>query len=487
MAGSYGRRMTRTALISLLVVALVAGCDSDSSDRAGGEKPVKAKVLTMANAQYFPDELAAFRDSVERVSGGRLRLKLINDYGSGREGNPEANLIRDVSAGKADLGLAATRIFDELGVADFNPLHAPMLIDSYALEEKVLSDDLVGPMLDSLEELGLRGVGVLPGPLRRPFGKHPLRTLDDWAGTSIGSSGGDQVGKALRAIGAKRELDYSGEDTSRVDGLDTHLASVLPNRYHREVPYLTGNVVLWARPLVMFAGPDVNSDDLAVLRRAAQDATPDALALSRSLEREALAATCRASLRVVSASPAEVEALGTAFRPVYAEPARDEAANRAVTRIRELAAEVDAGVDAVRCPQTSAAAAGAIPPGTYRTVITRAELAEYEGSSWAEFVSVDPDPRALKAKTREVRLEFTEHGTFTLSPVLVSGKPEVEWDGTYSIYRDRLKLDGSDGVVLTMRVHRDGKPLRFTDVEEPDVKGPGRPMPPWREPFVKID
>src|SRR5215208_2787552 len=193
--------MTSKPLIPLLAVALLAGCGSERADRAGGEKPVKAKVLVMANAQYFPDELAAFGEAVERVSDGRLRLKWINEYGAGRDGNPEVNVVRDVSAGKADLGWAATRIFDELGVSAFNPLHAPMLIDSYELEQRVLSDGLLDPMLDSLGEIGLRGVGVLPGPLRRPFGKRPLRALADWRGKSIGSSGGDQVGMALRAGG----------------------------------------------------------------------------------------------------------------------------------------------------------------------------------------------------------------------------------------------------------------------------------------------
>jgi len=43
----YGRRMTRTTLILLLVAALLAGCDSDNSDGAGGAKPVTAKVLVM--------------------------------------------------------------------------------------------------------------------------------------------------------------------------------------------------------------------------------------------------------------------------------------------------------------------------------------------------------------------------------------------------------------------------------------------------------
>jgi TRAP-type C4-dicarboxylate transport system substrate-binding protein len=478
---SYGRAMTAKPLIPLLAVALLAGCGSERSDRAGGDTAVKAKVLVMANAQYFPDELTAFRDAVERVSGGRLRIKLINQYGSGRKGNSEVNLIRDISAGKADLGWAATRIFDELGVAEFNPLHAPMLIESYALEEKVLTDDLVDPMLDSLGELGLRGVGILPGPMRRPFGKDPLVALDDWAGASIGSSGGEQVGKALRSLGARRELEFSAEDTSRVDGLDTHVASVLPNRYQRSIPYLTGNVVLWARPLVVFAGPDVSADDLAVLREAAKSAVPQVLELSRKLESDGLSEICRSGLQVVAASPPQIDALRAAFEPVYADLERDAAASRAVARIHELAQE-GGGVDTLRCPDAATAAAGTTPLGTYRTVVTRADIDKY-GLSWAEFVRGGPDPEAVKANAIEFRLEFTEQGTFTVGPVLRSGKfADDDGNGTYSIYRDRMTLHFADGNVITMRVQRDGNRLRFADLE-----APGRPFPPWRQTFVKID
>ncbi len=491
----YGRAMTRIPLIFLLALGLLAGCNSDKSDRAGGEKPVKAKVLRMANAQYYLDELEAFDKAVERASGGRLRLKWLNQYANGRDGNSEVNLIRDVSAGKVDLGWAATRIFDELGTPTFNPLHAPMLIDSYELEEKVLSDGLVDPMLESLDELGLRGIGVLPGPLRRPFGKHPLRGLGDWTGARIGSSGGKQVETALRAIGAKRELEYAGGETDRIDGLDTHIAAVPPNRYHRDVPYLTGNVVLWARPLVLFAGPNVSSEDLAVLRRAAEAALPDTLALSRSMESEALSEICRSALKVVSASTGEVDGLRPAFRPVYDALERDEGASRAVARIRELAREGD-GVEPVQCPEASKADAGAIPPGTYRTFITRADARQH-GFSWAQVVEDDPDPKALRSKTKENRLEFTEEGTFVVYDVWLDGTANIGWEGSYSLYRDRITVKGNDGAGLTARVEIDGDRLRFTDVQpisetpevtEPETAGPDPTALTWEsKPFVKID
>jgi hypothetical protein len=219
-------------------------------------------------------------------------------YGRGRDGNSEVNLIRDVSSGKADLGWAGTRAFDELGEPAFNPLHAPMLIDSYELEERVMSDDgVVAPMLGSLDELQLQGIGVLPGPLRRPLGRQPLRGLDDWAGGRILFSGGEQTEASLAALRATGRYDNPAinEATDELDGIEKHLAAVPGNHYHRDFPNLTGNVVLWPRPLVVFAGPDVSEEDLAVLRRAAREAIPDA---SRCRAR------WRAMLKRSSAEPA---------------------------------------------------------------------------------------------------------------------------------------------------------------------------------------
>jgi TRAP-type C4-dicarboxylate transport system substrate-binding protein len=484
---TYGRRMTRTPLISLLAVAVLAGCGSETSDRAGGAKPVEAKVLTMANANEDLSELEAFGEAVERVSGGRLRIKWLNGYGRGRDGNAEVNLIRDVNAGKADLGWAGTRVFDELGDAAFNPLHAPMLIDSYELEEKVLSDGLVDPMLESLGELDLQGIGVLPGPLRRPLGKRPLRGPGDWAGARIAASGGEQVERALRSLGSKVLYDNPGvsEETDTFDGIETHVGAVPGNHYHRDLPYLTGNLVLWPRPLVLFAGPDVSSADLAVLREAAKAAIPEAIAMSRSLESDALSEVCRSTLKVVSASAGDANRMRAAFRPVFDELERDAAASDAVARIRELARDGESGAAPVRCPAASKPATGTlIPPGTYRTFITRADAKE-RGFAWAQVVEEDPDPKALKATTKENRLEFTEQGTFLVFDVWLDGTPHIGWEGTYSIYRDRITVQGNEGTKITARVAIDGDRLRFTDVQP----GPNTPEAlTWgAKPFVKID
>ena len=487
MGDPYGRRMTRIALISLLVVALLAGCNSGNSDRAGGEKPVNAKVLVMANANFDPGELEAFDKAVRHASAGRLRLEWRNEYAKGRPGNAEANVIRDVSAGKADLGWAGTRVFDELGDAAFNPLLAPMLIDSYELEERVLSDPIVDPMLDSLHELQLQGIGIVPGPLRRPLGKHPLRGPSDWTDARIAWTGGVQTANALQSLGAKVFYDHPSvqEPTDNRDGIETQLAAVPGNHYQHDYPYLTGNVVLWPRADVLFAAPGVSSDDMAVLRRAAKEAIPETAALARSQESQARSELCRSTLKVVDASPAQVDDLRAAFLPLTRKLEGNEATRDATARIEQLARADDSGPGTVGCSSASKPATGAtIPPGTYRSVVTRADAKE-RGFSWSSVVESDPDPKALKSKTKEFRLKFTEQGSFVVYDVTLDGTPQIGWEGQYSIYRDRITVKGNEGTTITARFEVHGDRLHFTDVQP----GPNTPEAlTWgSEPFVKMD
>jgi TRAP-type transport system periplasmic protein len=274
--------MTRAALVIAAVVVALAtnACDSSESDRAGGEKPAeppagRASTLTLANVSSEPEVLQVFARKVKELSSGTRRIRFENNWGQGRRGNAEVNLIREVKAGKADLGWAGSRAFDLVGDRAFGPLHAPMLIDSFGLELKVVQDeDVVRPMLQSLERLGLEGVGVLPGPLRRPLGVRRLVAPHDWSGMRIGHAGGEQITASLRAVGARPRIIVSSGEFTGLDGVESHITSIAGNGYHHEAPYLTGNVVLWPRPLVLFAGESVGHAQLALLRRAARAAAP---------------------------------------------------------------------------------------------------------------------------------------------------------------------------------------------------------------------
>ena len=226
--------------------------------------------------------------------------------------------------------------------------------------------------------------------------------MDPATGTAqrISESGGVQIEAALRSLGAKVSYDNPAvtEPAGKLDGIETYVAAVPGNHYQYDFPYLTGNVVLWPRPLVLFAGPDVSSDDLAVLRTAAKQAIPDTLALDRSLETEAGTEVCRTGLKSVSASAGDVDALRAAFQPVTQRLERDKATGAAVARIEQLSHEGGGGSASFQCPDSAKPATrGTIPPGTYRTFLTRADAREH-GFSWAQVVEEDPDPRGAEGE-----------------------------------------------------------------------------------------
>lgn len=469
-AASTVGRMTRTPLIVLAVTAalVAAGCDlSSSSDRAGGDAPARRAItLTMANVNFAPEELEPFASAVDRVSGGRLRIRFANEWGrakgslsvderikGGDPGYGEANLIRDVQAGKADLGWAGSRAFDVVGDPAFRPLHAPMLIDSYALELEVLSGDLVEPMLKSLDELGLEGVGVLPGPLRRPLAKRPLLAPGDWSGALMGYQGGEQTARSLRVLGARPRLIPSGGSIAGLDGIEAHVNAITGNGYQREAPYLTGNVVLWPRPLVVFAGRRVAPAQLETLRKAAKEAIPAVLDVVRRNEGEKLDVACRQGMRVATAPATGVSALRRALRPIYADLERDESARRAVAEIERTGLTLGAPPDAAQCETGARPSRARIPDGTYQVTVTPRDALR---------AGLPPGDPYVRAGVSHHTLELHE-GDFLLG----SDTDPDGWEGTYSVYRDRVTVTGLDGETFTAHWSLDGGRLRFTSISDP--------------------
>src|SRR5436190_17552804 len=111
------------------------GCRGSSANKAGGPHAKSTLVLTMADWSDG-DGLEAFANQVERLSGGTMRIVAKTKWRHGQS-RSENGLIGDISAGKADLGVAGSRAWDSVGVNSFRALHAPLLIDSYALQEEV--------------------------------------------------------------------------------------------------------------------------------------------------------------------------------------------------------------------------------------------------------------------------------------------------------------------------------------------------------------
>jgi TRAP-type transport system periplasmic protein len=381
-------------LMSVVIALTAGGCDgTSSSDKAGSERESKPVVLTMANGNDDTVELEPFAAEVARLSDGTLRIKFANGW---RGGTPdyETKLIGDVRAGKADLGWAGTRAFDSVGVTSFDALHAPLLLDSYELEQKVLKSPLAGQMLEGLDPLGLVGIGILPGPMRKPLGVARLVRPEDYRGRELAIARSRVAENTLRTVGAIPHPIPSGGEIDGLDGVEQQIAAIQGNRYDSLAKYMTTNVNLWPRLPVIFMNKEayagLSETQRRALKEAASSALEPTLASHRRDEEESAAILCRRGLHFVTASEADLAALRDAVSPVYRRLDDDELTRSAIEQIRAMRAD-DARPDAPACVDdgSSSSRAGKATPidGVYVMTTTREDSAAVGGGDPEELAS----------------------------------------------------------------------------------------------------
>jgi TRAP-type C4-dicarboxylate transport system substrate-binding protein len=373
------QRGRAVVLLAGLVLALAAGCADPGLDKAGETGAPQPVVLTLANYMGDSGELTGFANQVQRLSAGAMRIDIESRWRYGQTGF-ETGLIGDVRAGKADLGVTGTRAWDSVGVTSFQALEAPFLIDSYALQDRVIRSPMTGQMLAGLRPLGLAGIGVLPGPLRRPLGiARPLLQPSDYAGLTIGIQGSLVADATMRALGARPVWLAVGGPIAGLGGIDLQISQIQWGNEDQVGKYLTANVSLWPRPLTLFANARtwaaLTPAQQGVLRQAVTDDQPVETQFVSDNEQSDTAILCRRGLmNFLTASPADLAALRQAVQPVYDQLERDP---QTLGYMRQIEA-MSEGVPAPPVPSCAhiAQVAGSAGPldGVWRFTTTAADL-----------------------------------------------------------------------------------------------------------------
>jgi TRAP-type C4-dicarboxylate transport system substrate-binding protein len=145
--------------------------------------------------------------------------------------------------------------------ASFGPhaldvLQTPLLFEGEVDLARFITAGGASPLLEQLTPLGLVGLAVLPGEFRRPVGiTRPLVAADDWSGAVIRTHSSLPGFAALRSLGATPVLRTAAElgagVPEGVDDMDLHPTALLRWRFPG---WLTENVLLWPRTLLLAAG-----------------------------------------------------------------------------------------------------------------------------------------------------------------------------------------------------------------------------------------
>jgi TRAP-type C4-dicarboxylate transport system substrate-binding protein len=446
--------MTRRLIPAACIAALVASASAcaGGGDKAGGEETRGPRTLTLAAyAQPEPDEVVA---AVQRLSGGTLRIEATTLW---RDGQPdyEAATVADVRRGDVDLAIVGARVFDLLGTTSFHAVLAPFLVDSLALEGRVLASPMAQRMLAGVEDVGVVGLGVLPGALRRPVGfRRATVTADDFDGAVVGVRLSELVARTYHALGARTRTVTDSRELPRIDATDTTVTTLDFTRSDRAARSIAADVALWPHVLVVIANREsyakLGQRRQALLRRAVREAFAPTLARIESNESAALGGVCaRGSASLVSVSPAQRAELRHAVKPVYDELRRDPLTRELIAGIERMRGT--STPDVLRCRDASPAAGPATDAvdGRWEWSVTREELlAAGDTPAGAERLAGH-----WRLALRNGRFELRNRASgdvFTGDFRLVGDRFVAHLDGarpsdpalqyTWSIFRGRLKL-----------------------------------------------
>ena len=430
-------RFGRVVLLWSLVAVGLAACGGSGFDKAGGQRS-SFVVLTLADGEYDFSNAQPFADAVRRLSGGRMVIRIESPW---RRGDPryEQALIKDVEAGRAQLGISASRAFDTVGIESFQALQAPFLIDNIRLERSVLAGDIPGKMLAGLRPAGLVGLAILPGALRRPLGiVRPLLSVSDYRGARIGIRSSLLTEETLHALGATSVVLLPDSNVSGLDGVEAHL-DTLDSSYPIRGATVTGNIAFEPRPNVIFmnsrAFESLNSSKRAIIIRAADQARISA----GVYEPDAGAAQdlCQRGIKIVAASTSDLAGLRAAVRPVYNALESNPQTRAFIDEIVAIRHAVGGSPDTVSCPSIKQASGNAQPGaellGTWEVTFT---LSEFNAAG------AYPGEGSIHGNVGHFTLTFNHRHWLDVGPR--DGPNTGPASGTYVLNGDQIIMDRSD-------------------------------------------
>lgn len=503
-----------------LVLAACGSSDDDAGDAAAtlddpsGEDAGTPVTLLMASPyddpgwNYTP-AVGHFVDTIEAMSGGGIAVEMIWAYGD-FEPDAEQQIVAAVAAGEVELAWVGTRVFDTLGVNTFQALHAPLLVDSYELQEAILTSDVPGQMLAGLDNIDVAGLAILAGGLRKPIAVDgPLLGPDDYAGATIQAFRSQTQAETVMALGATptdvgpgdRDAGlYGGE----IQGIENTLRAFVARDMAWYVPYVTANVNLWPETQVLLVNPDTLaalSDEQAGWLR---DAAADAAARSADLhdgDSVLVAEACDQGGRFAEASESELAALRDAVGPVYTLLESDSVTAELIVQISFLKEAVSAEPLAIPdgCTGEASAVAApgegspALPPGTYTT----GDMTVEEMAATAEAAGFDADEAEASAQEDGVQsfavtVTITEEGRWQELCSENGGPARPCHSATIEVDGDRVVLSWDCTTTMRFIVDDDALHFEYLGVECPDPAEAGEHLL-WETmiystvPFTRVD
>ncbi|WP_104140971.1 TRAP transporter substrate-binding protein [Arthrobacter sp. ZGTC131] len=341
----------------VLALLVASGCSAPPAPTSGAAEQTKTLTVATDDEPGRPSaaQIEEYARQVKELSGGKLLIEPVwKVVGDGMDDWDQA-VARGVVANHFDMAVVPVRAWDTEGVTAFAGLHAPFLVTSNSLMEKVAAPEIADELLAGLEKIGVTGLALFPESPRMlfAFGKPALKP-SDFAGKTVRAARSDTTYAVLKSLGATPDDLVGGQFP---DGLAAGTVAAAESSFALagdlpEPSIATGNLILYPKINSLV----VNAKVLKDLGEAERQWLKDAAAGTRRWADEALPAIaddaarfCRDGGTVVTATDAEVAAFKAAAAPVYTQLERDPGTKALIAKIRALASSEPAAAAVRPC------------------------------------------------------------------------------------------------------------------------------------------
>lgn len=206
-----------------------------------GEATHKLRLSHAANENHpFHTGVVKFVDLVQQKTDGRIQITI---YPNRQLGEEKENL-ENVMNGTLEMALISSSIMSAY-TSTFDGLQLPFLLNTYEIEQEAFKTETAQKMLDSLDSLGLKGLGLMEGGMRH-LGNN-VREIKEPA---------DLEGLKLRVAQTQLMTDifstlnasptpmaygevYSALQTGVIDGEETNLSTMYAEKHLEVIKYFT--------------------------------------------------------------------------------------------------------------------------------------------------------------------------------------------------------------------------------------------------------
>ncbi len=247
------------AILIILLVVVVTACGGQKSTSnsqnengsiekenksTGSNEAVETIVIKLGHVTQttHPYHMAAehYAALVEERTGGEIKFEIY----PARQLGGDLDMLEMVQNGSLDAGFITAAVFSG-STQVMQGLQLPFLIDSYDTFDKALQTETVQKMLDSLESLNLKGLGINESGMRH-LGNNirAIETPEDLSGLKIRVVESPLMLDIFNTLGTSPtpmpygEI-YSGLQMGVIDGHEANLPAYVDENFHEVTDYIT--------------------------------------------------------------------------------------------------------------------------------------------------------------------------------------------------------------------------------------------------------